>query len=91
MIICVLISGLLTFIRQQNENIATNIVALETTNSSVIRSSKTQQSGNKTPRRSQSRMTYINEVKHFSRQTKFNIPEDGNCQANNLPVFCDSL
>jgi len=22
---------------------------------------------------------------------KFNIPKDDNCQANNLPVFCDSL
>jgi len=69
MIICVLISSLLTFIRQQAENIATNIVPIEITNSSVITSSKTQQSGNKTPRRSQSRMTYINEIKHFSCQT----------------------
>lgn len=69
MIICVLISGLLTFIRQQAENIATNIAPIEITNSSVITSSKTQQSGNKTPRRSQSRMTYINEIKHFSCQT----------------------
>lgn len=69
MIICVLISGLLTFIRRQAENIATNIVPIEITNFSVITSSKTQQSGNKTPRRSQSRMTYINEIKHFSCQT----------------------
>lgn len=69
MIICVLISGLLTFIKQQAENIATNIVPIEITNSSVITSSTTQQSGNKTPRLSQYRMTYINEIKHFSCQT----------------------
>lgn len=69
MISCALISGLLTFIRQQAENIATNIVPIEITNSSVITPSKTQQSGNKTQRQSQSRMTYTNEIKHFSCQT----------------------